>query len=113
MLTQLFVQWLQVSSQPILGGANTPQLQAAPQAQSRIPVQQAQPQQVSMTRFDSFGTQYEDYAPAQRQTSMLPQRSIPEGSAIGFGKSPQHQLHISTGFCTSLTTSEKVLWNIR
>lgn len=94
---------VQVSSTPILGGpAAEPQQQ--PVSQASIPQQppqqlpqqvQQQPPQSAFSRFDSFGTQYDDGSASmqpQRVPSMSlgpakslgPARSIPEGAPVVF-----------------------------
>ena len=94
----------QVSNAPILGGpapAQQPPVftaQGTPQATPEPPQQQQQQQQQPLTqsafsgsqRFDSFGTQYDDYtAPVQPgrlqpSASLGLARSIPEGAPVIF-----------------------------
>ncbi len=90
---------MQVSNTPILGGpATVPQQQPVSTTQASVPQQpqqqlpqqvQQQPPQSAFSRFDSFGTQYDDGSASmqpQRLPSMSlgPARSIPEGAPVIF-----------------------------
>lgn len=90
----------QVSNTPILGGpAAVPQQQqpvsttkasVPQQPPQQLPQQvQQQPPQSAFSRFDSFGTQYDDGSPSMQpqrlpSTALGPARSIPEGAPIVF-----------------------------
>ena len=95
---------MQVSNTPILGGPTAvPQQQPVSNTQASLPQQPPQqlPQQVqqppqsAFSRFDSFGTQYDDGSASNQPqrlpsmslgpaTSLGPARSIPEGAPIVF-----------------------------
>ena len=97
---------MQVSSTPILGGpAAVPQQQPVSTTQASVPQQppqqlpqqvQQQPPQSAFSRFDSFGTQYDDGSASMQPQrlpstslgpamSLGPARSIPEGAPVVFG----------------------------
>jgi len=95
---------MQVSNTPILNGpAAVPQQQPVSTTQASVPQQPPQqlPQQVqqqpqsAFSRFDSFGTQYDDGSTSMQPqrlpsmclgpaTSLGPARSIPEGAPVVF-----------------------------
>ena len=89
---------VQVSNAPILGGPPAVQEQPLSYTQASAPQQlpqqlpqqpQSQPAQSAFSRFDSFGTQYDD-VPALTQSQRLPSMSlgtapsIPEGAPVVF-----------------------------
>ncbi len=96
---------MQVSNTPVLGGpAAVPQQQPVSTTQASLPQQppqqlpqqvQQQPPQSAFSRFDSFGTQYDDGSASMQPqrlpsmslgpaTSLGPARSIPEGAPVVF-----------------------------
>ncbi|KAL3136456.1 hypothetical protein ABBQ38_005712 [Trebouxia sp. C0009 RCD-2024] len=92
----------QVSNTPIFGGPAPPQ--QPPVAQQATPVSQQQQQPVMQSafsgsgRFDSFGSQFDDYSgPAQAgrlqpSASLGPAASIPEGAPVLFEDAPMPKL---------------------
>ena len=106
---------MQVSNTPILGGpAAVSQQQPVSNTKASVPQQrpeqlpqqvQQQPPQSAFSRFDSFGTQYDDgSASTQPQrlpsmslgpaTSLGPAKSIPEGAPVVFeGTIATHMWH--------------------